>query len=129
MSPITAQVVVVLLVLAGLWVLNWGLPCAQRYRLPWRWRVGILAIRRGLIFLLFRPCRFGNGMDSDLVCRTVTFVTGIKRLAMANVYRPDGSFRHPYDLGWIMRPRPPRNPNPTASDVLQDSMGSRVEDK
>jgi len=68
--------------LAGLWVLYWGMPCAQRYRLPRRWRVGILAIGRGVIFWHLFFFFFGHA-DLGMVWIPIwfatlfTFVTGI----------------------------------------------------
>ncbi len=133
-SPIATQWTVATLVLAGILILSWGMPRASTYRLPWRWRVGILYIGGGLIvwplFYLF----FGQ-LDLEMVwipiwvATLMTFVIGIKRLAMANVYKPGGSFQHPYDLGWLMRPRPAPDPNPTANELLTDAVESFIEDQ
>jgi hypothetical protein len=128
------QVTVALLVLCGVWVLSWGMPRANQYRLPWRWRVGILYIGLGLIFWPLFYFFFGH-LDLEMVWIPIwfatlfTFVVGIKRLFTANAYEPGGSFRHPYDLGWLMRPRPAKNPNPTASELFQDSVEDFVENQ
>jgi hypothetical protein len=110
------------------------MPRAAQYRLPWRWRVGILYIGLGLIFWPVFYFFLGH-LDLEMVWIPIwfatifTFATGIKRLFMANTYEPGGSFRHPYDLGWLMRPRRPTSSNPTASELLQEEAQSFIEDQ
>lgn len=133
-SLAAARLMVATLVVCGAMVFYWGWPRASRYVLPWRWRVGILYIGLGLIFWPPFYYYFGH-LDLEMVwipiwvATLLTFAIGMKRLAMANTYAPGGSLGHPYDLGWIMRPRAPRNPNPTAGELLQDSVESFIEDQ
>jgi hypothetical protein len=134
LSPLEAQATVAVLMVCGAWVLCWGLPRADRYRLPWRWRVGILYLGLGLIFWPGFYFFFGH-VDLEMVwipiwiATVLTFFTGIKRLLMANVYAPGGSFHHPDDLGWLLRLRSPRGAHPSASELLQDSVESLIEDQ
>ena len=128
------QFTVALLVICGVWVIAWGLPRANQYQLPWRWRVGILYIGLGLIF--WPPFYFFFAhLDLEMVwipiwfATFLTFVVGIKRLLWANRFEPGGSFRHPYDLGWIVRPRPPKNLNPSGGEVLRDTVEDFIEDQ
>ncbi len=125
---------VILSVISGTVVLVWGLPQAHRYVLPWRWRVGILYVGLGL--MLWPPFYFFFGhLDLEMVwipiwaATSMTFVIGIKRLLGANTYAPGGSFQHPYDLGWIMRPRRPRNSNPTGEELIHDAVEDFIEDQ
>jgi hypothetical protein len=125
---------VAILVLSGIALLHWGLPRAENYRLPWRWRVGVLYLGLGLIFwpLFYFYC---GHADLEMVwipiwvATVLTFVTGAKRLLMANTYGPGGSFRHPYDLGWLMRSRRPRNPKPTPGELMHDEIEAIIEDQ
>jgi hypothetical protein len=133
-SRTAAEVLVALLVLAGVWVLCFGMPRARHYCLPWRWRVGVLYLGLGLMgwplfYFFFGHADLEMGWIPIWFATILTFVVGIKRLLMSNRYEPGGSFSHPYDLGWIMRPRPARGSNPAPRDVIDDSIESIIEDQ
>jgi hypothetical protein len=132
-SLLGRQFTVAFATMCGVLVMVWGLPRAKRYRLPWRWRVGILYIGLGLVF--WPPFYFFFGhLDLEMVwipiwgATFLTFAVGIRRLRWANKFEPGGSFRHPYDLGWLMRPRPARSPA-TTEGLLRDTIEDFVEDQ
>jgi len=113
-----------LLATCGVLVMVWGLPRASRYRLPWRWRIGILYIGLGLIFWPFFYLFFGH-LDLEMVWIPIwiatfaTFGVGIRRLLWSDKFRPGGSYSHPYDVGWTLRPRPE---NPSQDDLVADTI-------
>ena len=110
----------------GVLVLLWGLPRANRFCLPWRWRIGILYIGVGLIFWPTFYFFFGH-LDLEMVwipvwlATFVTFGVGIRRLLWANTFAPGGSQASPYDLGWVLRPRgPTRSPDDVIQNAFED---------
>ena len=108
----------------GMLVLLCGLPRANRFCLPWRWRIGILYIGIGLIFWPTFYFFFGH-LDLEMIWIPVWLVTfatfgiGIKRLLWANTFAPGGSQANPYDLGWILRPH---GPTGSTDGVIQDAL-------
>jgi hypothetical protein len=113
-----------LLAACGVLVMMWGLPRANRYRLPWRWRIGILYIGLGLIFWPAFYLFVGHA-DLETVWIPIWFATlatfgvGIRRLLFADKFKPGGSYSSPYDVGWTLRPRPE---NPPQDDLLRDTI-------
>jgi hypothetical protein len=108
--------VVDLLMSLGVLVLVWGMPRANRYGLPWRWRIGVLSTGLGLIFWPSFYAHFGH-LDLEMVWIPIwfatfyTFAMGIGSLLGANMFKSLGGVHNPYDFGWIMRP-PAKNPSP-----------------
>jgi hypothetical protein len=116
-----SRLVVDLLMTLGVLVLIWGMPRANRHRLPWRWRIGVLWTGLGLMVWPPFYARFGH-LDLEMVWIPIwfatfyTFIMGIRGMLGANDWRPLGSVHDPYDAGWVMRPVPK---NPSKSDALE----------
>jgi hypothetical protein len=105
------RLLVSLLMAFGAIILIWGMPRAKQYRLPWRWRIGVLWTGLGLVFWPPFYYWFGH-IDLEMVWIPIwfatlyTFMMGFSGMLGANKWKPLGGVHHPYDAGWVMRPHP-----------------------
>jgi hypothetical protein len=110
-GPIATTGLAVLLPICGVLLMVWGLPRAERHKLPWRWRIGVMATGAGLIFWPPFYYFFGHA-DLEMVwipiwgATLINFLFGLKRMAWADVWSGWTSMRDVNDFGWVMRPRP-----------------------
>jgi len=110
-GPIATTGLAVLLPICGVLLMVWGLPRAERHKLPWRWRIGVIATGAGLIFWPPFYYFFGHA-DLEMVwipiwgASLINLLFGLKRMAGADVWSGWTSVRDVNDFGWVMRPRP-----------------------
>src|SRR6201997_1571678 len=114
-GPIATTGLAVLLPICGVLLMVCGLPRAERHKLPWRWRIGVLATGAGLIFWPPFYYFFGHA-DLEMVwipiwgATLINFLFGVKRMVWADVWSGWTSVRDVNDFGWVMRARrKPRN--------------------